>query len=483
MTEEAYEIDPLKKKGAAEGQEAGELEGKQLGEEPIGQRRARLARQVRSIILLTMAYVSLGATLTWPSPAISSLSEDNSTLVGTEIVLTSAEKDMTGSLLYLGMLFGAWAGGMTVGRLGRRFSLQLLTPSYLVGWAICGLAPTTAVLLIGRFILGVSGGGTTIAGYAYVVELPDISIRSSMAVVPTLGVVIGSLYSVAVGYYFPWHYLSFVGALPPTIFFFFSFFLPLSPSFLVVKGRRQQAITILQELRGKYVNVEEEVSELERRNMLGSTGYRGLLQRDVLKRVAVVVMLFVLMQMCGNFVFMIYTARILESTGAAMDPDAITVMVGALRVAGTVVAIFLLGILGRRLSLIISHAINASCLIILGTYIYLAENAAPVNTISKNLTWVPTVCVTLSLFFCDLGVHPVPYVLSSEYFPTSIRAQASSVCISAGTIITFVALQLYSPMQATLTQAGLYWFYGATSIFGVVFCFLAVTETKGKSLG
>ncbi|KAG7154546.1 Facilitated trehalose transporter Tret1-like 17 [Homarus americanus] len=87
------------------------------------------------------------------------------------------------------------------------------------------------------------------------------------------------------------------------------------------------------------------------------------------------------------------------------------------------------------------------------------------------------------LFIGDIGIHPVPYIVSSEYFPTSIRPQASSVCISAGTVITFATLQLYSPMQATLTQAGLYFFYGAVSFVGVIFSFFAVIETKGKNVG
>lgn len=52
--------------------------------------------QVSLVLMVTLSCVSLGATLTWPSPAVSSLDKDNSTLVGTEIVLTSAEKDMTG---------------------------------------------------------------------------------------------------------------------------------------------------------------------------------------------------------------------------------------------------------------------------------------------------------------------------------------------------------------------------------------------------
>ncbi|KAK4286871.1 hypothetical protein Pmani_040040 [Petrolisthes manimaculis] len=488
MTEETCETHELKKKdglvedGPPRGIEMNERGGEGK-EEPRGERRARLTKQVGLISLVTLAYVALGTTLTWASPAISSLSEDNSTLVGTEISLSSADKDMAGSLLYVGMLVGAWVAGGLVSKLGRRLCMQLIMPIYVSGWVICGLAPISAVLHIGRFVQGVAAGATTIGGYAYVVELADTNIRGNMAAMPTLGVVVGNLYTVAVGYYLPWHYLSLVCVVPPIVFLVSTYYLPKSPSFLVLRGQRQKAISMLRKLRGKYTNVEEEVMELERRNMTGNVGYRGLLERDVLKRLGVVIFLFLLSQMCGNIVIMAYTARILENTGVTMDPDAITALAGALRVAGTVVAIVLLDVLGRRYCLIISHAINAFCLAILGTYVYLAENAQPDDDTYEGLTWVPATCITLSLFFCDLGVHPVPFIVASEYFPTKIRAQASSVCISAGTGITFMALQLYTPMQTLLTQAGLYWFYAATSVVGILFSFLCVIETKGKSVG
>ena len=54
--------------------------------------------QVSKVLIVTIAYVALGASITWPSPAVSSIEKDNSTLVGTEIVLTAAQKDMTGKL-------------------------------------------------------------------------------------------------------------------------------------------------------------------------------------------------------------------------------------------------------------------------------------------------------------------------------------------------------------------------------------------------
>ncbi|KAG0711150.1 Facilitated trehalose transporter Tret1 [Chionoecetes opilio] len=452
-------------------------------EEPPGERRRRLAKQMTLVLMLSMGYVALGATLTWPSPALSSLDKDNATLVGTEIVLNAAQKDMTGSLIYLGSLFGSWIGGWLVSRLGRRLSLGLMGLPFALGWVMTGLAPNTALLLIGRLIQGVANGCLSLAGYAYVVELPDTSIRGMMAVLPTLGVVVGSLYTVAAGYALPWHYLSFVAALPCVAFVIASFFLPESPSYLVVQGHRQAAISLLRKLRGNYVDIEAEVTQLERMNSGSSGGWRGLLDKDILHRMVVVVMTFLLSNMCGNFIMMIYTTRILQDTGAPMDPDAVTAITGVLRVAGTVAAVFLLDVLGRRYCLLLSHAVNATCMLILGTYVFLAEHAAADDDTFANLSWVPMVCVMISLFFGDIGVHPIPFIISSEYFPTNIRAQASSVCLSFGTAVIFAGLQLYSPMLALLTQPGLYWFFGCSSIVGVLFALFAIIETKGKAVG
>ncbi|XP_045135931.1 facilitated trehalose transporter Tret1-like isoform X2 [Portunus trituberculatus] len=430
-----------------------------------------------------MAYVALGASITWSSPAVSSIEKDNSTLVGTEIVLTAAEKDMTGSLMYLGSLFGAWIGGWVVSKIGRRLSLQLLGLPFIAGWIISGLASNTALLLTGRLVHGISSGCLTIAGYAYIVELSDTNIRGMMATLPTLGIVMGNLYTVAIGYTLPWHYLCFVSAIPAIVFTIASFFLPESPSYLVIKGQHEKAISLLKSLRGDYTNIEAEVTKLECMNSSSSSGWKGLMSKETLRRIAVVITTFFLSQMCGNFVMMIYTARILENTGAPMDPDAITAIAGVLRVAGTLAAVFLLDRLGRRYCLLISHVINAFCMIILGIYVHMAEAAAPDDGIFSKLSWLPMVCVMTSLFFCDIGVHPIPFIISSEYFSTNIRAQASSVCFSVGTIIIFGVLQLYSPMLTLLTQPGLYWLYGCTSVIGVVFALFVIIETKGMSVG
>ncbi|KAG0721854.1 hypothetical protein GWK47_045587 [Chionoecetes opilio] len=51
--------------------------------------------QVVFVIISSMSHFSMGSTLTWPSPALSDLALNNITLVGTELVLTPAQIDMT----------------------------------------------------------------------------------------------------------------------------------------------------------------------------------------------------------------------------------------------------------------------------------------------------------------------------------------------------------------------------------------------------
>nr|XP_027221823.1 solute carrier family 2, facilitated glucose transporter member 8-like [Penaeus vannamei] len=77
----------------------------------------------------------------------------------------------------------------------------------------------------------------------------------------------------------------------------------------------------------------------------------------------------------------------------------------------------------------------------------------------------------LFLVGSSFGVNPVPHILANEYFPTWVRSQASSICISISTMASFVALQVYTPMQDGLTQAGMYGFYAAVCAIGIPYTY------------
>ncbi|XP_047476235.1 facilitated trehalose transporter Tret1-2 homolog [Penaeus chinensis] len=108
---------------------------------------------------------------------------------------------------------------------------------------------------------------------------------------------------------------------------------------------------------------------------------------------------------------------------------------------------------------------------------YLTSSKVGIST--ADFTWVPLACLMLAAFSANLGAAPVPWILSVEYFPTAIRSQVMGVSTMIGNLISFAALQAYSPMQAAFTQAGLYWSYACVAALGIVYTLCFVQETKG----
>lgn len=212
------------------------------------------------------------------------------------------------------------------------------------------------------------------------VEVSDPSVRGAMSSVCSLAVVLGGLFVTGVGCILHWYHLSLVCVVPPIILLTGCFFIPNSPSLLLVQGKRLEAVRTLRRLRGPYADLHTEIQVLEMKNSSQTGAWKKLLNRGVMKRLAVVVTLFAAQNFNGNYVYMVHTARILENVGAPWDPDTGTVFVTFLRVIGMVVSICFVDRLGRRSCLLGSHAITSASLILLGTFVYLAERAPPEDT-------------------------------------------------------------------------------------------------------
>ncbi|KAK7073890.1 hypothetical protein SK128_011750, partial [Halocaridina rubra] len=392
-------------------------------EEPRAEYRRRLCKQICIVVMGALGHFCLGTVLTWPSPALADLGTHNETLTGTELSLTETEKDVTGSLASLGSLFGSYIAGWFVSKLGRRRSLQLNALPFISGWLMTGLAPSAPVLLLGRFLLGIGVGLSTVAGTAYIMEVADAKFRGTMSIVPSLIIVIGGQV-----YTCSWHCIALASPLSsvfgtrnvPTTRFF-----PLTriSSFLVIKHRRAEAAVVLKQLRGNYADIDEEIDDLERRNRTTGgedSGYRALLKANIIKRMGVVIALFLFKQLSGNYVLIVQTGRVLEATGTPFRPATAASIAVGMRLAGTTTAFFLIDRIGRKYCLVTSHAVNAISLTILGVYVYSSDGSLP---------WVPMVCVSVSLFIADLGLHPVPYMLAAEYFPTNVRIQVRPMSV------------------------------------------------------
>ncbi|XP_063585260.1 facilitated trehalose transporter Tret1-like [Penaeus indicus] len=197
------------------------------------------------------------------------------------------------------------------------------------------------------------------------------------------------------------------------------FHLPESPPYLVLKGREGEAREVLLDLRGRYADLEGEIQNYKdlNRSSHSEGTWRDLLRPEVLRDLAVVSTLFILMYFTGYQVISAYTSRLLEDAGSSIDESLATIIINIVQVAAAVGASFLMDRLGRRRSTMLSYGVMCASLGSLAVYLLAAGEQDP-----QPQAWIPLACLTVTQGAVTVGVNPVPFILSNEYFPTRIRA-------------------------------------------------------------
>lgn len=110
-----------------------------------------------------------------------------------ELGLTDLTEGVVTSSLLFAAAIGAISGGRLSDAIGRRGTIRLLAVLLLVGALVCVVAPTFAVMVLGRAVLGLAVGGASVVVPVYLSEISPSEIRGSLAGRNELMIVIGQL--------------------------------------------------------------------------------------------------------------------------------------------------------------------------------------------------------------------------------------------------------------------------------------------------
>lgn len=153
----------------------------------------------------------------------------------------------------------------------------------------------------------------SVAVSVYVLEFADKEIRGALQMLPAIFISLGAQYTLWLGTILSWFHLSFVCILLPLLLAVVLFFISESPSHLVVRGRHREATAVLRRLRGHYADIESEIEALDNMNAECKHGSWLLLLRGrMFRRLVVVLCIFILQQLCGTFVLIVQTGRVLQ---------------------------------------------------------------------------------------------------------------------------------------------------------------------------
>ena len=397
-------------------------------------------------------------------------------------------------------LFGCVLGGLLSGwaanRLGRRGGMILAAAMFLVSalgaaWPDFGFGPPGSLgasalgPFVGYRILGGVGIGlASMLSPLYIAEIAPPMLRGRLVSYNQMAIVLG-----IVGVYFVnwgiarqgddawvqstgWRLMLGSGAIPALVFLLLLLRAPDTPRWLVMKGRHDLARAVLRRVSQEDADgvlAEIQASLVARSDRMFSFGAAC---------VFVGLTLSVFQQFVGINAVLYYAPEIFKSMGTSSDSALMqTVLVGAVNMAFTLVAILTVDRFGRKPLLVIGGMVMAVAMIALGTMFDLGL---------LGIGALIVILVYIAGFAMSWG--PVVWVLLSEMFPNAIKGKVLAAAVAAQWLAnllvswSFKVLDGSSVLNANFHHGFAYWLYGAMSLLAVIFVIRFVPETKGRTL-
>ena len=378
-----------------------------------------------------------------------------------------------------GCVFGAVGAGAGCDRFGRRWMLLLAGLCFLLSAIGTAVASSFTVFIVFRIVGGLGIGAASVASPLYIGEASPAKWRGRLVALNQLAIVFGMLliymvnsrihasgtpaWNQSIG----WRWMFASGIAPSALLLGLLFVVPETARFLLMHGHRQEAEQVAART---GADTFEEILEAEQERPAGT--------RQTHRLLSVGITLAVLQQVTGINVFLYYAPiifnRVSHSGDAALRQ---TVLVGAVNVVFTIVAMVYVDRLGRKPLLLAGSFGMMLCLTAMGWAIMHGNSSAMLLLL---------VIAYIACFAFSVG--PVTWIVLSEIFPSDIRARAIAISTAALWVSNFVVSQTFpmldeSPALIALFGHGFpFLLYAGFCIFEMCFVWRSLPETKKRSL-
>ncbi|CAL9063069.1 unnamed protein product, partial [Musa banksii] len=389
------------------------------------------------------------------------------------------------SSLYLAGLTATFFASYTTRNLGRKHTMLIAGIFFLVGVILNGAAQDLAMLIIGRILLGCGVGFANQAVPLFLSEIAPTRIRGGLNILFQLNVTIGILFANLVNYgtskIHPWGWrlsLSLAG-VPALLLTVGALFVVDTPNSLIERGRLEEGKAVLKKIRGTD-NVEPEFNEILEASRVAHQvkhPFRNLLKRRNRPQLVIAILFQIFQQFTGINAIMFYAPVLFNTLGFKSDASLYSaVITGAVNVLSTVVSIYSVDRVGRRILLL-----EAGVQMFISQVVIAIVLGIKVTDRSENLSHgyaifvVVMVCTFVSSFAWSWG--PLGWLIPSETFPMETRSAGQSVTVCVNLLFTFVIAQAFLSMLCHL-KYGIFAFFSGWVVVMSVFVLFFLPETK-----
>jgi sugar porter (SP) family MFS transporter len=451
-------------------------------------------------------------------------------------------------------IIAALGGALLADVIGRRRVLLILALLYTVSALVSAIAPSFHVLVVARFIGGVAFASLGVAPM-YIGEIAPREKRGMLVTVSQLNIVIGFSIAYFANYFvllasqsdatwvqalgidrYAWRWMLGIEALPAALWFLFLLLIPESPRWLVMKGRLEDARSVLARLKPPE-RIEPDMEEITASLRDAKDKFFERMREIFLPamRLPMVIGLIaaIAQQVTGVNAIYFYAPTIFEQSGVGTNAAfAQATLIGVINVVFTIIAMFLIYRLGRKPLLMIglagviistsiagygfrqaSYELTGPAVSALSVEIdrealqplvgvefgddlafkdalrealgdrAMRQHSAALTQAAIDINPVLVLIGILGFvasFAISLG--PVYWCLLSEIFPNRARGPAMAMVGFFNAMSSFVVQFVFPWELSNLGNAAIFFIYSALGLVAFVLLAWLLPETKGKSL-
>ncbi|KAJ3217336.1 hypothetical protein HDU67_008138 [Dinochytrium kinnereticum] len=429
---------------------------------------------------------------TMPNILVDGVEKENPDKEGRDALITST------------FLFGCIAGALVCSFMadivGRKWSIISGGVLFAVGGVVQAIASTLGPLYAGRVVSGLSIGVLSMVVPLYIAEAAPPQIRGRLTTVYqlliTFGIFIANCINAGIFVSYSednstmWRMALGMQVLPAGLLVIAVFFIPLSPRWLAEKGRHEEAQAVIAKLRSKDVNDSEVVAEydgirqgVEFERRIGTASWSELLKPGILRRVIIAVVNQTFQQLTGINVILYYSNTIFlnmgfKDAGSKFNSVVTFPIANAfINFVATFPGMWAVERFGRKPLLVYGGFLMGLAHALVFAFIT-GSNAG--NT---GLSWGAIIAVYLFLFSFASTWGPVVWSYQAEIFPLRIRAKGTGVATMTNwTWNAIIAYAFPIVFKALDRRPTVYWIFASTSLAMGAWAFVAVPETRGKTL-
>ena len=382
------------------------------------------------------------------------------------------------SMALWGTVFGALLGGIPCDRYGRRRTLFWIGVLYLLSALGSALAPNPYFFSAARFIGGLGVGASSVAAPIYISEITPAKSRGKLVALYQFNIVFGILVAYLSNYLIgtlfdanAWRWMLGVEAIPAAIYALFVLGVPESPRWLLLRKNDESTARDLLAQLNPTESIDRLVTAI-RNSVSEDVPLSKFLSKTFKVPITLAFLLAFFNQLSGiNFV-LYYAPRIFEQAGiAAGEVLSASVPIGVVNLLFTLLGMYLIDRAGRTKLMYIGS---------IGYIASLSGVAWAFFTGAEGTVVVAFVCAFIASH--AVGQGAVIWVFISEIFPNAVRDFGMS--LGSGTHWVFAALiTLLTPtVLANFTGGQIFSFFAGMMVLQLLFVWLLMPETKGKTL-